>query len=160
MPSYWRARGMSFEMTGIWIFVFLFSGLPASVMTAKFFKVCPNDRTAGAVLTPLCARACRMARWRRMAFARLCCRWSCAGGDALSSLPADGFAYEGQSSHARRIDALPRHRVSGCRCGSFHLRPAFAGNGRHWTAPFVFFTAVILLWGLCVRLADTHQTID
>ena len=29
-----------------------------------------------------------------------------------------------------------------------------------WTAPFVFFTAVILLWGLCVRLADTHQTID
>lgn len=64
------------------------------------------------------------------AFARLCCRWSCAGGDALSSLPADGFAYEGQSSHARRIDALPRHRVSGCRCGSFHLRPAFAGNGR------------------------------
>ena len=53
MPSYWRAQGMSFETTGIWIFVFLFSGLPASVMTAKFFKVCPNDRTAGAVLTLL-----------------------------------------------------------------------------------------------------------
>ena len=60
----------------------------------------------------------------------LCCRWSCTGGDALSSLSADGFAYEGQSSHARRIDALSRHRVSGCRCRSFHLRPAFAGNGR------------------------------
>ena len=29
-----------------------------------------------------------------------------------------------------------------------------------WTAPFVFFTAVILLWGLCVRLADTRQTVD
>jgi len=29
-----------------------------------------------------------------------------------------------------------------------------------WTAPFVFFTAVIMLWGLCVRLADTHQTVD
>ena len=114
MPSYWRSQGMSFETTGIWIFVFLFSGLPASVMTAKFFKVCPSRR----------------ARWRRMAPSCLCCRWSCTGGDALGGLPLDGFAYEGQSSHARRIDALSRHRVSGCRRRSFHLRAAFAGNGR------------------------------
>ena len=53
LPSYWRSGGMAFDETGVWIFVFLCSGLPASVLTAKFFKMCPNDRTAGAVLTLL-----------------------------------------------------------------------------------------------------------
>ena len=106
MPSYWRAQGMSFETTGIWIFVFLFSGLPASVMTAKFFKVCPNDRTAGAVLTLLYVLG-----------------------------------------------------LAGWLAGPFIFGRLLQATGG-WTAPFVFFTAVILLWGLCVRLADTHQTID
>ena len=101
-----------------------------------------------------------MARWRRMAPSRLCCRWSCPGGDALSSLPLDGFAYEGQSSHARRIDALSQgigYLAAGA--GPFIFGRLLQASGG-WTAPFVFFTAVILLWGLCVRLADTHQTVD
>mgnify|MGYP003094153540 CR=1 FL=1 len=160
MPSYWRAQGMSFETTGIWIFVFLFSGLPASVMTAKFFKVCPNDRTAGAVLTLLYVLG--LAGW--LAGGAWLLPASVAAGAAQGAMLSAAFLL--MASHTKGSQAMLAvstlsqgigYLAAGA--GPFIFGRLLQATGG-WTAPFVFFTAVILLWGLCVRLADTHQTID
>lgn len=53
LPGWLQNLGTSAEMSGTWLFIYLVSGLPASVLTPRFMRWCGSERTAECVLAGL-----------------------------------------------------------------------------------------------------------
>ena len=53
LPGWLQNLGTSAEMSGTWLFIYLVSGLPASVLTPRFMRWCGSERTAEYVLAGL-----------------------------------------------------------------------------------------------------------
>ena len=127
MPLLWQGRGMSPSETGVWIFVFLLSGLPASVLTARFVKAVGGEARAAAMLS--IAYLAGLAG-RRADASRLGPRGSGAGRDALDGVPSHGREGPGRAPHARRLRPGPGRGVPRRRMRPLDLRRPEGPLGR------------------------------
>lgn len=53
LPGWLQTLGTTPQMSGTWLFIYLVSGLPASVLTPRFMRWCGSERTAECVLAGL-----------------------------------------------------------------------------------------------------------
>lgn len=159
MPVFWRAEGMSAETAGFWLFVFLLSGLPASVATPKFFALCRNDAVAGLALAALYLAG--LGGWF-------------AGGVWLPAASVAAGAAQGAMLSAAFLLMARRTRSGGAMLavstlaqGAGYLAAGLgpsafgliyaASDGRG--VPFAALAAVILCWGAAVCLSRRGEAL-
>lgn len=159
MPAYWRAQGMPADETGIWIFVFLFSGLPASMLTARFFDFVRSDALAGMFLSLLYLAG--LAGW--LAGGMWMPAASAAAGAAQGAMLSAAFLLMGKHTRGTRmmlaVSAFSQgvgYLGAGCGPWIFGLLHDAAQD---WTLSFVFFAAVTVLWAAAVRMAAGRKPI-
>lgn len=159
MPLLWQGRGMSPSETGVWIFVFLLSGLPASVLTARFVKAVGGEARAAAMLS--IAYLAGLAGW--LAGGALMLPASVLAGAAQGAMLSMAFLLmAAKAPDARRMlgaSALAQgagYLAAGCGPWIFGaLRDLSDG----WTLSCGFLALVIALWGLSGWIAARGRTL-
>ncbi len=163
LPPYWASLGMSAQTTGVWLFVYLVSGLPASVFTARFMTLVKSDALAVTLLSA--AYLAGLAGWiwgAEHAWAML--PGSVLAGASQGAMLSVAFllmskksASDGQmlgiSSLAQGVGYL------GAGFGPVLFGALFEGFSS-WMPAFAFVALVIVFWGVSGVLASLKKTID
>ena len=163
MPPYWASLGMSAEATGVWLFIFLVSGLPASVFTARFMQAVGSDARAVALLS--------------LAYLLGLAGWIWGAEHAWAMLPGSIFAGAAQGAMLSVAFLLMSKKSSsdgqmlgisslaqgvgylGAGFGPVIFGALFEGLGS-WMPAFGFVAAAIVLWGVSGLLASLRPAID
>ena len=159
MPVWWQRQGMSPAETGVWIFVFLFSGLPASMFTARFFRLVGSEVTAEILLsvTYLAGFAGWLAGGPWMLPASIA-----AGAAQGAMLSAAFLLMAGKSPDGRRMLGISSMAQGigylGAGLGPWVFAVLLEGTGG-WGASFAFFALVIVLWAAAGLLAARRGTL-
>ena len=150
MPPFWQSLGMSASETGFWIFVYLLSGLPASVFTPCFMKLVGNDAVSGIILSAIYLAG--LAGW--IAGGVWLFPASVAAGASQGAMLSVAFLLMAQkSTDMRRMLGISSMAQGigylGAGCGPWIFAMLYEKT-QAWTYPFVFFGTVLVLWGLAV----------
>lgn len=150
MPPFWQSLGMSASETGFWIFVYLLSGLPASVFTPKFMKLVGNDAVSGILLSLIYLAG--LLGW--IAGGVWMFPASVAAGASQGAMLSVAFLLMAQkSTDMRRMLGISSMAQGigylGAGCGPWIFAMLYETT-EAWTLPFVFFGTVLVLWGLAV----------
>lgn len=150
MPPFWQSLGMSASETGFWIFVYLLSGLPASVFTPRFMKLVGNDAVSGIILSAIYLAG--LAGW--IAGGVWLFPASVAAGASQGAMLSVAFLLMAQkSTDMRRMLGISSMAQGigylGAGCGPWIFAMLYEKT-QAWTYPFVFFGTVLVLWGLAV----------
>ena len=160
MPAFWRSIGMTAEAGGFWIFVYLVSGLPASIGTARFMKACGNDARAALILAALYLFGACAWYWGGANVPWLVAGSVAAGAAQGSMLSVAFLLMAKKASNLGQMLAM-----SGLAQGAGYVA---AGAGpwifgalfeasAGFALSFLFTGAVILLWGASGVAADRRE---
>ena len=163
MPPYWASLGMSAEETGVWLFIYLVSGLPASVFTARFMSAVGSDARAVTLLS--------------LAYLLGLTGWIWGADHAWAMLPGSIFAGASQGAMLS-VAFLLMSKKSSCDAQMLGVSSLAQGVGylgaglgpvifgalfeasQSWMPAFGFVAVVIVLWGLSGLLSSLRETID
>ena len=160
MPPYWMSEGMSRSETGFWIFVFLVSGLPASILTDRFMRAMKTDARASAALALIYLAGLGLWLWGG---AGLLPGSVLAGASQGAMLSVAFILMAKKSSDAPQMLAMSSMAQGFGYLGA-GLGPIVFGWLCEWTGgwsiSFVFTAAVMVLWGLSGIVASQRDSID
>lgn len=147
MPPYWRALGLAPTETGFWLFVYLLSGLPASLLTPRFMTWVRSEAAAAVTLSLLYLAG--LAGW--LAGGAWLLPGSVAAGAAQGAMLSVAFLLMAKKSpDLRRMLGISSMAQGvgylGAGCGPSIFAALYEGTGA-WAPAFLFFAAVIVLWG-------------
>lgn len=159
MPTYWQTNGMSASETGFWLFVYLLSGLPASIFTARFLALLESEALTGIVLAALyllgfigwVAGGVWMLPASIIAGAMQGAMLSYAFL-LMARKAKDSARMLGISSMAQGIGYL------GAGLGPWVFGLLYRGT-EAWTLSFFFFGSIIVLWGVAACLAAQRDAL-
>ena len=160
MPPFWQSLGMSASETGFWIFVYLLSGLPASVFTPKFMKLVGNDAVSGILLSLIYLAG--LLGW--IAGGVWMFPASVAAGASQGAMLSVAFLLMAQkSADMRRMLGISSMAQGigylGAGCGPWIFAMLYETTAA-WTLPFIFFGTVLVLWGLAVVATAFKERLD
>ena len=159
MPPYWTSIGMSQEQTGVWLFVFLVSGLPASVFTSKFMDWCASEAKAEVILAALYLLG--LAGWLWGGWALLPGS-ICAGASQGAMLSVACLLMSRKTRSLREMLALSSLAQGvgylGAGLGPIIFGRLFEGTGG-WTASFASAAAAMIAWGLAGVAASRRDRV-
>lgn len=147
MPPYWHAQGLAPSETGFWLFVYLLSGLPASLLTPRFMTWVRSEAAAAVILALLYLAG--LAGW--LAGGAWLLSGSVAAGAAQGAMLSVAFLLMAKKSpDLRRMLGISSMAQGigylGAGCGPSIFAALYEGTGA-WAPAFLFFAAVIVLWG-------------
>lgn len=159
MPTYWQTNGMSASETGFWLFVYLLSGLPASIFTARFLALLESEALTGIVLATLYL----------LGFVG----WIAGGVWMLPASIVSGAMQGAMLSYAFLLmarKAKDTARMLGISSMAQGIGYLGAGLGPWvfgllcratgaWTLSFSFFGSIIALWGVAACLAARRDAL-
>lgn len=159
MPPYWTSIGMNQAETGVWLFVFLVSGLPASVFTAKFMDWCRSEAKAEIILAALYLVG--LAGWLWGGWALLPGS-ICAGASQGAMLSVACLLMSRKTRSMREMLALSSLAQGvgylGAGLGPIVFGRLFEGTGG-WSASFAFAAAAMIAWGLAGVVASWRDRV-
>lgn len=159
MPPYWQSLGLAPSETGFWLFVYLLSGLPASILTPRFMNWIRSEAAAAVILSALYLAG--LAGWL-MGGAWLL-PGSVAAGAAQGAMLSVAFLLMAKKSpDMRRMLGISSMAQGigylGAGCGPSIFAALYEGTGA-WAPAFVFFGAVIILWGAAGCFASRRRSL-
>lgn len=160
MPAFWRSIGMTAEAGGFWIFVYLVSGLPASIGTARFMKACGNDARAALILAAFYLFGACAWYWGETNVLWLVAGSVAAGAAQGSMLSVAFLLMAKKASNLGQMLAM-----SGLAQGAGYVAAgagpwifgALFERSASFALSFLFTGAVILLWGASGVAADRRE---
>lgn len=160
MPAFWRSIGMGAEAGGFWIFVYLVSGLPASIGTARFMKACGNDARAAVILAAFYLFGLCAWYWGETNVLWLAAGSVAAGAAQGSMLSVAFLLMAKKASNLGQMLAM-----SGLAQGAGYVAAgagpwifgALFERSAGFALSFLFTGAVILLWGASGVAADRRE---
>lgn len=160
MPAFWRSIGMTAEAGGFWIFVYLVSGLPASIGTARFMKACGNDARAALILAAFYLFGLCAWYWGETNVLWLVAGSVAAGAAQGSMLSVAFLLMAKKASNLGQMLAM-----SGLAQGAGYVAAgagpwifgALFERSAGFALSFLFTGAVILLWGASGVAADRRE---
>lgn len=161
MPPYWVSTGMDAAATGAWLFIYLVSGLPASLLTARFMAWCGSEFRAEAALTAAYLAGLLLWVFGSESVAALFVGSVLAGASQGSMLSVAFLLMSRKtrtSAEMLAVNALAQgagYLFAGF--GPLLFGALYASSGS-WRAPFVFAAAMIAAWGAAGWLASRRAS--
>lgn len=161
MPPYWHSTGMDAAATGLWLFIYLVSGLPASVFTARFMAWCREEFRAEAVLTAAYLAGLALWFWGSDSVAALFAG-SVLAGAAQGAMLSVAFLLMSRKTKTGAQMLAVNSLAQGAGYLFAGLGPLIFGalytSTQSWDAPFVFTAVMIAAWGTAGRFASRRAS--
>lgn len=160
MPPYWVSAGMDAAATGAWLSVYLVSGLPASLLTARFIDRCGGEFRAEAVIAAAYLAGLLLWVLGSQSAAALFVGSVLAGASQGSMLSVSFLLMSRKtrtSAEMLAVNALAQgagYLFAGF--GPLLFGALYASSGS-WRPPFVFAAAMIVAWGAAGWLASRRN---